>query len=114
MNKRDVSLLRDIVTDARRTLRYVAGKQQTALEADDFLLGYAVVRAIEIIGEAASKVTPETHAGLPQIRWAEIIGMRNRIIHEYSRVDYAIVWQVIKLDLPILIAELEKILPPGD
>jgi uncharacterized protein with HEPN domain len=75
------------------------------------LLGYAVVRAVEIVGEAASRISPETRAVYPQIRWLEIVGMRNRVVHEYSQVDYGIVWQVVKQDLPQLIAALETILP---
>jgi len=61
------------------------------------------VRAIEIVGEAASKITPETRAALPQIEWSQVVGMRNRI-------DYDIVWKAVTTNIPQLVVELEKIL----
>ncbi len=110
MNERDKTRFQDMLNAARKAKNYVTGKERSALEADDFLLGFAVVRAVEIIGEAAGKVTPETRLAYPQISWMDMIGMRNRIVHEYLRVDYDIVWRVATEDVPELITELEKIL----
>lgn len=78
------------------------------------MLQFALVRALEVIGEAASKVTKETQNQLPQIRWAAIIGMRNVLIHGYVSIDLDIVWQTVSDDLPPLIAELEKLIPPDE
>ncbi|MBC7813252.1 MAG: DUF86 domain-containing protein [Burkholderiales bacterium] len=112
MNERDETLLRDMLDAARRATRFIEGQSRAALEDNDMLLGYAVVRAVEIVGEAASKVSPETRAALSQIRWKEIIGMRNRIVHDYLNVDYNIVWGVVSKDLPPLIDKLEKFISP--
>src|SRR5574341_1365498 len=114
MNERDGVLLRDMRDAARRALRYVAGKSRDDVEANDFLLGYAVVKAIEIIGEAASRVSPETHDALSGIQWPEIIGMRHRVVHDYANVDYDIVWRVVTADLETLIGELDKVLSSED
>jgi len=108
MNERDETRLRDMLDAARRA--FVHGKERDVLETDNYLVGFAGVRAIEIIGEAASKIASETRAAFPQIEWNNIIGMRNRIIHDYLRVDYDIVWKVLTDNLPQLIAELERIL----
>ncbi len=70
------------------------------------------MRALEIIGEAANKVTNETRELLPLLPWHEIIGMRNRIIHAYDRVDYDVVWDTANLSIPRLIELLETFLPP--
>jgi uncharacterized protein with HEPN domain len=80
------------------------------LSDNDDLVGFAVVRAIEIVGEAARHVTQETRDLLPQIPWTKIAGMCNRIAHNYLDVDYKIVWDVATVELPNLINELEKII----
>jgi uncharacterized protein with HEPN domain len=102
MNAEDEIRLRDTLDAARRS----------DLERDDFLIGFAVVRALEIVGEVASQITTETRAELPDLAWREIIGMRNRIIHAYNRVNYDVVWDTVKIDIPVLIAQLEALLPP--
>ncbi|MCC6896305.1 MAG: DUF86 domain-containing protein [Anaerolineae bacterium] len=91
---------------------FITNKTRLDLEKDDFLLGFAVVRALEIIGEAANKVTTETRALLPELPWHEIIGMRNRIIHAYDRVNYDVVWDTAVMSVPYLIQLLEGFLPP--
>jgi uncharacterized protein with HEPN domain len=77
------------------------------------MLSLALVRLLEIVGEAAyqtSKKVRDQHAAIP---WPQIIGLRNRLIHGYDAVDLDILWQIIQEDLPPLIAELEKVLPPS-
>jgi uncharacterized protein with HEPN domain len=74
------------------------------------MLLFALVRALEIIGEAASKITEEYRARTPAIEWSEIIGMRHRVIHAYFEVDSNIVWSTTTEDLPPLIRELRAIL----
>jgi uncharacterized protein with HEPN domain len=110
MNERDLTRLRNMLDAAQKVQSYIDNKTRQSLDTDDELLGYAVVRAIEIVGEAASKITPETRAEYPQIEWQNIIGMRNRIVHDYLRVDYDIVWQVVTVNLPELVDQLETIL----
>ncbi|HEX8196939.1 MAG TPA: DUF86 domain-containing protein [Pyrinomonadaceae bacterium] len=71
----------------------------------------AVVRQIQIIGEAVKHISPETQAQYPQIIWKEIAGMRNRIIHAYFEVDLEIVWMAATKDVPELKNEMLKVLP---
>jgi uncharacterized protein with HEPN domain len=76
----------------------------------DRKLNLALVRLVEIIGEAAAHIKPDTRGRYQDISWQDIIGMRNRIVHGYDRVDLDILWDVIELHLPPLIADLRKIL----
>jgi uncharacterized protein with HEPN domain len=76
----------------------------------DRLLNLALTRVLEIIGDAASQVTPATRQCYAAIEWGPIIGMRNRLIHGYDSVDFDILWNVIEKDLLALIGELERAL----
>src|SRR5258705_1261282 len=113
MNERDLTRLRDMLDAAHDARSFVSGRTREMLE-NDKMFAFALVRAIEIIGEAASRVTMETQISLPQIQWREIIGMRNKIIHDYLDVDYRLVWDVAMDDLARPLVELEKSLPPED
>jgi uncharacterized protein with HEPN domain len=73
-----------------------------------------VIRPLEIIGEAARLVSQETRDTHPEIPWEQMIGMRNRLIHEYFRVNLTTVWETIQNDLPPLIAQIEPLVPPED
>lgn len=110
MNELDRNRLTDMLTAAKRARGFVAGATRESLEENDELLGFAVVRAVEVVGEAASKVTPETRQELSEISWHNIIGMRNRVVHDYLNVDYDIVWAVVMQNLPDLIEQLEDVL----
>lgn len=70
------------------------------------------MRQLEIIGEAARRLSKETRLQLSEISWGQIIGMRNHLIHIYDDVDLAIVWDTIQNDCPPLIARLERVVPP--
>ena len=70
----------------------------------------AVIRQIEIIGEAARNISDEFQEKHPKLPWAKMVGIRNKIIHEYFNINYAIVWDTIKDDLPILEKSIKKIL----
>ena len=72
----------------------------------------AILKAVEIIGEAASRISEETKAKHPGIPWSEIIGMRNRLVHGYFAVRLDRVWRTVQEDLPPLIAQLEALVPP--
>jgi uncharacterized protein with HEPN domain len=74
------------------------------------MLVLSLVRELEIIGEAASNVSRETRSLSTGIPWQDITGMRNRLIHAYFDVDLDTVWSTVTKDLPVLKAELEKIL----
>jgi uncharacterized protein with HEPN domain len=74
----------------------------------------AVMRPLEIIGEAAAQVSQPTRQAPPEVPWAEMIGMRHRLIHEYFRVDLRVVWETVQRDLPQLIALIEPLVPPDN
>jgi len=77
-------------------------------------LRLALAHLVQVIGEAARRVSPEGRAAHPEIPWFEITGMRSKIVHDYMNVDEDVVWQVVTQDLPHLILVLEKIVPPED
>jgi uncharacterized protein with HEPN domain len=85
------------------------GRSRADLDADR-RLNLSLVRLIEIVGEAASRVSSSAQERHPEIPWQDIIGMRNRIVHGYDRVDFDILWDVVELHLPPLIAQLKGIL----
>ncbi|WP_184544209.1 DUF86 domain-containing protein [Mucilaginibacter sp. FT3.2] len=66
------------------------------------MMRFACIKQIEIIGEAANYITPETKALFTSIEWKQIIGMRHILVHEYFGVDFDLIWQVIINDLPLL------------
>jgi uncharacterized protein with HEPN domain len=74
----------------------------------DAVLAAALERFIEVVGEAASRVSPTTRERLSGIPWTEIVGMRNRLIHGYASVDHDVVWTVVSRDLPALVSTLEN------
>jgi len=77
---------------------------------DSGLLQSSVIRQLEIIGEASSRVRKEFMKTHPEIPWSSIVDMRNRLIHEYMTVDLDLTWDVIKSELPVLKAQIEEIL----
>ncbi len=93
---------------AEEALKLIHGKNRENIDSER-VLGLALVRLLEIIGEAASRVSIETQAMYPSIPWPEIVGLRNRLIHGYDAVDMDILWQILKRDLPNLLKELERI-----
>lgn len=111
MNDKDEALLRDMLDAAQDALEFVRGQNRSALSSNK-MLRYAVVRAIQIIGEAASQLSQPFRAKQAHIDWRGIIGMRHKVVHDYVHVDPSIVWDVVENDLQPLITELEKILPP--
>jgi len=92
---------------SREAVEFLQGKSRSDLDSDR-VLQLALVRLIEIVGEAASHISRKVQSQHPQIPWPQIISMRNRLIHGYDFVDLDILWQTIQEDLPELISELEK------
>jgi uncharacterized protein with HEPN domain len=111
LNERDASRLRDMLENARLARQFMQGKSLDDLLTDT-LLAYAVVRALEIVGEAANHVTPEARASLPDVKWSNMVGMRNRIVHGYDNINYNIVWDVVDEKLTPLIETLLPVLRP--
>jgi len=92
---------------AREAVKMIDGKKREDLGVER-MLELSLVRLIEIIGEAAARVSLESRTRYPSIPWREAIGMRNRLIHGYDSVDLDVLWDTVELDLPPLISELEK------
>ena len=110
MSKRnDTSSLKHMLDHARELSAFAHGRSARDLERDR-TFELAVMRLLEVIGEAARRVSESTRAAHPEIPWADIWGMRNALIHVYDEVDHDRVWQTIQVDLPILISQLERIL----
>jgi uncharacterized protein with HEPN domain len=97
---------------AHEAVELVRGRGRSRGDLDsDRLLALALVRLLEIIGEAAGRVPAEEQALRPAVPWPSIVGLRNRLIHGYDDIDYDIVWQIVTTDLPLLVAELSRSLP---
>jgi len=110
MTRHDDSVrLRHMLDHAIEARDMVDGRSRADLDADR-QLNLALVRLMEIIGEAAGRVSPETRDRHQPIPWPEIVGLRNRLIHGYDEVDLDILWNIITLDLPPLIEQMQEIL----
>jgi uncharacterized protein with HEPN domain len=94
---------------AREAVELMRDRSRADLDIDR-ALGLAIIRCVEIVGEAASRIPVAIRRRYPKIPWQQLIGMRNRLVHGYDIVDYDIVWSTVAQDLPPLITELEKIL----
>ncbi|MGK7901713.1 MAG: DUF86 domain-containing protein [Hormoscilla sp.] len=94
-------------------MSYVSGKTRREFE-EDVQFQDSVIRRIELIGEATRRISEETRRSLPQIPWSDMVGIPNDVIQDYDRVNLTKVWDTVHNDLPPLIAELEKIVPPEE
>jgi len=95
---------------AREAASLVKGKKRQDLDADR-VLQLALVRLVEIVGEAAGRVSKGFQSRHTEIPWPQIIGTRNRLIHGYDFIDLDVLWQTVAEDLPALIAELTGVVP---
>jgi len=89
---------------AREGAQMAQGKARADLDADRSL-NLTLVRLLEIVGKAANHVPARQRAKYPGISWAQIVGLRNRLIHGYDNVDFDILWQIVTEDLPPLIVQ---------
>jgi len=113
MHRDDLIRMRHMLDSAKEALSFAKNKSRRDLDSDRMLV-LSIVKSIEIVGEAASKVTQETREMYSELPWANIIGMRNRLIHVYFDIDLDRVWDTVTDDLPPLIASLEKIILQND
>lgn len=110
MQERDLHSLLDIIISAKLALSYLQGITKSEL-IHNIQLQDSVLRRLEIIGEAAGRLSEDTRQRLAQIPWPEIVAMRNRIIHEYDKINLEIVWRTVQQDLPLLLEQLEQVVP---
>jgi uncharacterized protein with HEPN domain len=109
MKDRDLVRLEHMLKCCENIASFVKGKRKTQL-AHSILLDSAVRHQLEILGEAANAISQKTQRELPNIPWKHIVGLRNRLIHEYFDIDHDIIWQTIKEGLPPLVLEIKKYL----
>ena len=110
MHRDDEIRLRHMLEAAREAASFVKGRVRDDLETDRQLV-LALVKDIEIMGEAAAQITEDTHSRTPSIPWQKIIAMRNRLVHAYFSINLDIVWQTVQKDLTALIETLERVVP---
>ncbi|MGI0490159.1 DUF86 domain-containing protein [Pantanalinema rosaneae CENA516] len=111
--ERDLALLWDMKLAALDAQSFVEGLDEAAFQASR-LHQSAVVRALEVLGEAAGRVSRESCAALPHLPWREMTGLRHRLIHGYAEVRLDLVWNVVTERLGPLLVMLESLLPPEE
>jgi len=107
--RNDLLLLQDMLEHARLAREAARGRSRADLVGDRVFRA-ACERFLEIIGEAASRVSDEFKAAGPDIPWRKITGTRNILVHGYAQIDLDILWNIIQIDLPTLIGQLERAL----
>ncbi len=109
--ERDAAYLWDMLQAAKELDSMLEDHDQPAFLANRVLMR-AVERSVEIIGEAARRVSPSYMAAHPEIPWRTIIGQRNILAHEYGQIDHALLYQTATEDIPALIGQIQSLLPP--
>lgn len=109
MLKDDRVRLQHMLDAAQDALSFVAERERRDLDSDRMLV-LALVKSIEIIGEAGARVSEEGRNATPDVPWSEIVAMRNRLVHAYFDVDLDVVWATIREDLPTLVVALRDVL----
>ena len=109
--RRDDAYLLDMLVAARKALTFAAELTYPQFVRSD-LHQNAILKVLEIVGEAASRIGEDTRQAHPEISWPQIVGLRNRIVHAYFEIDLDVVWRIVQEDLPELISQLEPLVPP--
>ena len=107
MEIKDSARIAHILEAAQDVKNFIQEKDRSSLETEKMLL-YAIVRAIEIIGEASSQISSETRSQYPDLPWRDAISMRNQLIHAYITVDLDIVWKTATVAIPQFIEEIKR------
>jgi uncharacterized protein with HEPN domain len=109
-SREDLIRLRHMLDCAEEAMALARDQDRASLAADR-VLSLAIVRLLEIIGEAAGRVSGEVRAAEAGIPWGQGVGLRNRLIHGYDSVDMEVLWRIVTADLPPLATRLRAI--PG-
>ena len=109
LSQRQLDALGHIVDHCRKAAELVSQLQSLdGLEAD-WKAGYALMRCVEVIGEAATRLGPQFHTEHPEVPWRLVVGMRNQLVHGYDKVDNATLWQTASEDLPELSRQIVQV-----
>ncbi len=100
--------LRHMLDYSRKAVAMIEGRAREDLDRDEMLC-LALTRLVEVVGEAATRVSRPGQERHAQIPWVQIVGLRNRLVHGYDAVDLDILWDIVQQDLPPLIADLQDI-----
>ncbi len=109
--RRDDAWLVDMLQAAREAVEFANGLSFAEFEQNR-MVQLAILKAMEIVGEAASHVGTDAREAYSEIPWPEIVGMRNRLVHGYFNVNLKRVWETVQQDIPKLISQLERLAPP--
>lgn len=109
--KDDAAYIADML-DAARLVLSATESHTFETFRNDRVVRYAAHRGIEIIGEAAKHVSDEMKSSQPEIPWSKIVRQRHRLAHDYDDIDDELIWTVIRRHIPVLIEQLESLLPP--
>jgi len=110
MTRRDDTIaLRHMLDHAAEAVAAAQRRTRADLDADR-LFALALVKLVEIVGEAANRVSSPTREAYPGIPWRDIVGTRNRLVHGYDQVDYDVLWRIVTDELPFLVEQLKTIL----
>ena len=107
----DDARLLDMLLAAREATMFVNDLTFQEFE-NNRMAQMAVLKAIEIVGEAASRISSDLRTEHPEIPWSGIVGMRNRLVHGYFSINLERVWETVRRDIPRLVSQLEPIAPP--
>jgi len=108
MSRRDSDYLRDVQEAIHRIQSYTSGLTYEQF-LDDEKTQDAVIRNLQVMGEAVRKLSDSLTAAYPAVPWREIAGLRNRIVHDYFGINYDIIWAVIRAEIPLLLKQISKI-----
>ena len=106
----DLTRLNHMRDAAQEILEFMEGQSKKSLESNR-MLQMAVMKELEILGEAANNISAECQRQYPQLPWRQMIGMRNRLVHVYFGVDVDVIWRTFQENLVPLIQQLDRIIP---
>ena len=108
MQKDDLVYAGHMLDMARKALDLVRGKSRQDYNSDE-TLRFALTHLVQVVGEAARRLSAKFCDAHPQIPWKAIVGMRHKVVHDYMNIDEDVVWDTVVTELPPLVTELEKI-----
>ncbi len=109
MKRTNKHYFRDILEYAKTSLEFIQNVSYEEFITDKKAT-FATIRALEVIGESSNRISDELKEKYPHLPWIEMRGLRNRIIHNYDDIDYTIIWNVLKNEIPNLIKQIEEII----